>query len=602
MKKRMTKLSTLLLSMIMCLCCIVPALAATTQMQYVGLKSEDTKEAVIHAHLDTTNEASLAGMKAIAFRIIKVSVTEIGTEPNISLQPAEPEYTWAPGVSKWVENNYRAYINTSDNSVTDAYLKLQERTGDGNEGNEELHRQFIDALAAAIKKGDQDIAFTKNADGTFDDTDKSTDPATPLVKSANVNETDGIASIEGVSKGSYIVLIEGGSRIYKPAVANLIPVWLEEDNEYGKAEGWYVNSPVDIQIKDAEVSITKTITDKPNPAASDYSSKVSSAMGDTIYSKIEAVIPEYLPKAINKTFIISDTLPAGLTGRGDLKITAVKTENGTETEITIPAANYTTTETDGVWKVEFDQAKYDELLAGYEKVRITYASTLNTKANVGHAGNETSATMTYANNPYLDNAANAVKTTAPVKASVYTYGLDLTKENATGTELAGAVFTLEKKAADGQWYKVNVAEKTEGTAGEYYRTVNGKTDIVSGEGDSLGKMIIRGLDVGEYRLTETKAPDGYVLLKNALTFTVTDNKTAEGDGIDGTPEVESEIAGIAVNAASDYIEFTIQNTKGIGLPVTGGMGTILFTAGGILLVGGAVALLFIVNRKKERRS
>ena len=51
-----------------------------------------------------------------------------------------------------------------------------------------------------------------------------------------------------------------------------------------------------------------------------------------------------------------------------------------------------------------------------------------------------------------------------------------------------------------------------------------------------------------------------------------------------------------------YLALTVKNSKGFDLPLTGGMGTILFTAGGIVLVAGAVVLLLVANKKKSRRS
>ena len=47
---------------------------------------------------------------------------------------------------------------------------------------------------------------------------------------------------------------------------------------------------------------------------------------------------------------------------------------------------------------------------------------------------------------------------------------------------------------------------------------------------------------------------------------------------------------------------TVENDNGFQLPVTGGMGTILFTAVGILLMGAAVILLIFAVRKNRKQS
>lgn len=61
-----------------------------------------------------------------------------------------------------------------------------------------------------------------------------------------------------------------------------------------------------------------------------------------------------------------------------------------------------------------------------------------------------------------------------------------------------------------------------------------------------------------------------------------DNKTTPKEGYN-----ESRLA-----------ETTITNNKGFNLPSTGGMGTYIFTIGGLVVMAGAVLLL--VSSKKKR--
>ena len=50
---------------------------------------------------------------------------------------------------------------------------------------------------------------------------------------------------------------------------------------------------------------------------------------------------------------------------------------------------------------------------------------------------------------------------------------------------------------------------------------------------------------------------------------------------------------------SGLVPMTVKNDNGFQMPTTGGMGTILFTAVGVVLMGAAVILLVIaLNRKK----
>lgn len=104
---------------------------------------------------------------------------------------------------------------------------------------------------------------------------------------------------------------------------------------------------------------------------------------------------------------------------------------------------------------------------------------------------------------------------------------------------------------------------------------------VGASGDQLGKLEVGGLGKGEYWLKETKAPDGYNLLSSPVKITIADD---DNDGI--------------VNSGSDgWVELDVVNKKGFQLPTTGGSGTAMFAAVGIVLVGGGAALY--LNMKKR---
>lgn len=81
------------------------------------------------------------------------------------------------------------------------------------------------------------------------------------------------------------------------------------------------------------------------------------------------------------------------------------------------------------------------------------------------------------------------------------------------------------------------------------------------------------VDYGEYKLVETKAPEGYSKLRNPIDVTV--------------------------NEANNEQTITVDNYKsGWELPKTGGIGSLLFTLAGLILMGTA-AFMFIRRRRKE---
>lgn len=135
----------------------------------------------------------------------------------------------------------------------------------------------------------------------------------------------------------------------------------------------------------------------------------------------------------------------------------------------------------------------------------------------------------------------------------------------------------------------------------YYPAVNGDVKLTT---DENGEMLIAGLDLGTYTLTETKAPSGYTLPRNPET-TIT---LSEKDAVNGTLEA-SKAGGTNVKANSVAVDeekawqlnFTLTNGKSnFNLPITGGIGTAIFTIGGIMIMAGAVMLLTYAIRRSRR--
>lgn len=161
----------------------------------------------------------------------------------------------------------------------------------------------------------------------------------------------------------------------------------------------------------------------------------------------------------------------------------------------------------------------------------------------------------------------------------YTYGIELTKT------LAGEALT------DNQKVYFDLYEKK----GETYTKVTDLENVVSankttGDEKDNGQFVttkgtpilIKGLSLGEYALKETTTVDGYTLLTKDVEFNL----------------VDSDLDGNLDDANSDILSKTVDNKKGFSMPGTGGMGTYIFTIGGLVVMAGAVLLL--VSSKKKR--
>lgn len=238
-----------------------------------------------------------------------------------------------------------------------------------------------------------------------------------------------------------------------------------------------------------------------------------------------------------------------------------------------------------------------------DEVTFEYKARLNGEHNVGTVPNTTEAHLIYSANPHDSSVTS--KTT---KATTKTYSIDLKISKIAELErdkepefLNGAKFEL---------YSSDDLEKPITTI-EVNGTTNEEGIITSSNG------IYSSLAAGTYYLKETKAPDGYNKLDDEIELTIEIglknedvewkvSKKAKNDKpktnslVHLTNEYDSE--GIRTNGTvtdenGTYIALEVENTHGSMLPVTGGVGTIIFTVVGLSIM--TVAVIALKPNKKE---
>lgn len=315
-------------------------------------------------------------------------------------------------------------------------------------------------------------------------------------------------------------------------------------------------------------------------------------IGDEIIYKVTYSVP--VPENGLTELKIVDTMDKGLTFTNNASNITVKDDKveatGTEKELTYNT-DYEVSLDETNNKVTINFNKYLNSLQknSTEEFTITYKVKLNESAVLGQAGNKNKVELVYTNHGETDSKT---KTPDPDKeVKVFTYGIDLLKKGeGTNKVLKGVEFTL----TDNTDKAVNVKKNDSNT----FYTPGGSSNTVTT--DDQGKIYIRGLKPGTYKLIETKTNAGYVLLKNpvVIVITQTNAETGAATATVGDKAVTMNSDQNNKDSATAEVPLTVVNSTGFNLPATGGRGIALFTIAGIAIVAAAGSLLFMRKRSK----
>ena len=123
------------------------------------------------------------------------------------------------------------------------------------------------------------------------------------------------------------------------------------------------------------------------------------------------------------------------------------------------------------------------------------------------------------------------------------------------------------------------------------------TKVGTASTDKNGKVSFANVAAGDYLLVETDTRQGYQLPGGQWQITLNEHIRVEEGGIVATGS-SMPPAFKAVTDESGTVTYSLPNYPVITLPASGGMGAILFTVGGIILIGAAVLILILTHRKK----
>lgn len=499
--------------------------------------------------------------KVELYKIIDVNMVNVGTEEEPVFQLQDPVYIWVDAVATWLETNanatYKGYINASNNAVTDSF----------KEATSAQLSNFFHDMKAAIEPGE----------------DEKVELELTAAKSITISATT--QEVTEMEMGQYLVIAEKSAYVYSSATVTLAPVWDQKTGEW-------VAEDAAVTVK-GKGGIEKTVT----------GGDLQYAVGDTVNYRLDVVIPTYPEDATATAFDVGDKMGVGLTWSGSVSV-YWSTDGKLNTGNTVSADYYTlaTPETDEdleediTFEVQFN---YDKLTTDYRTakyVHVVYNATLNEDAfTTDSLGND--AYLGVNTDPYDGGSYETTDT----HEQVYTYGMTVTKVDANDlVALPGAEFKL---------YSDDTCTKEikfVGSDGVYTKALDQESAGVTLETNGLGQITLGGLDVGTYYLKEVKAPNGYQLPNDTdavTSFTMTDTTGGTPSGADGKLDSGTATGSMLEGSATfdgNTISFTIGNTKpGFELPTTGGMGTVLFTAGGLVIMACGAALVLVTLKKKK---
>jgi fimbrial isopeptide formation D2 family protein/LPXTG-motif cell wall-anchored protein len=399
-----------------------------------------------------------------------------------------------------------------------------------------------------------------------------------------ITDSDGRGSLnltqQGMEDGVYLVVERPHSAIVKPV--DPFYVIMPTTNADGTGYDYEITVQPKNDVK-GSMRIEKDVTSIGNDASS---------VG--IYDTHTWIIGTNIPEDIvnGKSYAISDTLDNRLDYIGNLKV-QLETEDGqTVVSELIGDTDYVLSVTDVDSLAEdapSDAFRLELTRNGMVKIanavgnnsfedymlRVYFDAQINANAEVAtEIPNQ--ASLEYVNSVNFDFHVVSDK---PV---VYSGAANLLKvDSGDHTRvLPGAVFevyrtaTAEEVAAGGEGLthingvgaavvKVSFFDNAELTGEKV-------TSVIT---DETGAAAIYGLAYGEYYLVETVAPEGYNLLDQAVVLT-----------INGTSHTEDQTV-------------SIENVSGSLLPSTGGIGTWMFTGGGMALI--VLSVLLSVSKKRK---
>ncbi len=477
---------------------------------------------------------------------------------------------------------------------------------------------------------------------TLTDGDGATFAVAAASPASVTTDANGKATASNLAQGVYLVVEQPNAAVAEPADYFVVAVPMTN----AAGSGWL--SDVHVYPKNQVMYVNKFLTVGKDDASAKTQNGTAVNVGDTVHYSIVPTVPSgvvaystnadgtpvtpvstsnLLTEDSKIKYAVTDTLDTALTfDASSVKVYGLKASDDVTSGGTLITAsgNYNvTTEANNTAKIDFTQAGRIALYnAGYAKLRVELDAVVNSgilskeKTKIENTGyvnftnkfgqKKTKDSTTGFNpddpkGPDPDPKGPDPDPSNPdnPKPTIHTAHISITKKDAsnTATTLSGAKFKIAdteanakagkylRKTADGavvdpsdsRWASATDWEATSGSNGVF--TFDGVEDYTSTIEKKADGTYAETKSYCSYYLVETQAPEGY-------------NLPADPFKVEFTADDSTETKNWTVSK-------DVTNTNEFTLPLTGGMGTILLTLAGVVLIGGAAVAFIAASRKKK---
>lgn len=443
-------------------------------------------------------------------------------------------------------------------------------------------------------------------------------PATPV----SLSKTAGVDPNTKLGPGYYLVLPSTGaesSMIYNPL------------SVFVRVNGTTSTIAVNGQEGQDVSSLTVNMKSEKGPQIQKYVLRADSktlrttktvAVGDTVTYVVKLTLPDYTNFG-NPSMTLHDELRNLTYVDGSLKVYSSFTENKDfdKANLIDDAAAVEDNKTTGnVQSLSFklDHSKLRSVGERGEKdVYITYQATVD-QSIVTSVDATSTGTFVGTNTAQLVYSTSALPesqsvTTNSCKTSVFTYAFRLDKLDNNNAGLTGAKFKVYSQKGDGEKQLMHFKKVEDGYYVPVVAGTVGAIDEVSADcGQDQNQLYVRGVDPFDtYYIEESATPQGFYAPKDqfkiSLKSEMLSENAAEHSGNLADDSVVSAVDtadnGLLGKVSVDKATLTmpLRNSNLPVLPTTGGMGTALFTIGGVaLMVVAAVAFVLIRKRSEQK--